>query len=157
MHRNITHGGHGGRAGPWSLDLRRLRYFVAVAEELHFGRAAARLRIAQPPLSRQIQALEAELGFVLFDRTRRRVDLSPAGVTLLAHARRIFEAVELAVHEAHRASRGESGRIVVGYPSTYAYSGLPELVRAFRTKFASVELVLRELAPQQQLDSLRDG
>jgi DNA-binding transcriptional LysR family regulator len=138
------------------MELRHLRYFAAVAEECHFGRAAARLRMAQPPLSRQIQALEAELGLLLFERTRRQVELTPAGTTLLAHARRIFEAVDLAVHEAQRASRGESGRIVVAYPSTFAYSGLPELVRAFRAKFPSVELALRELAPQLQLDAIRD-
>ncbi|CAN5726168.1 LysR family transcriptional regulator [soil metagenome] len=138
------------------MELRHLRYFVAVAEERHFGRAAARLRMAQPPLSRQIQALEAELGFVLFERNRRQVELTPAGKTLLEHARGIFEAVDLAVHEARRASQGESGRIVVAYPSTFAYSGLPELVRAYRAKFPGVELVLRELSPQQQLDALRD-
>jgi DNA-binding transcriptional LysR family regulator len=138
------------------MELRHLRYFVAVAEERHFGRAAARLRMAQPPLSRQIQALEAELGLVLFERNRRQVELTPAGTTLLDHARGIFEAVDLAVHEAKRASLGESGRIVVAYPSTFAYSGLPELVRAFRAKFAAVELVLRELSPQDQLDAIRD-
>ncbi|HSO34973.1 MAG TPA: LysR family transcriptional regulator [Labilithrix sp.] len=138
------------------MELRHLRYFVAVAEERHFGRAAARLRMAQPPLSRQIQALEAELGFVLFERDRRQVELTPAGKTLLEHTRGIFEAVDLAVHEARRASLGESGRIVVAYPSTFAYSGLPELVRAYRAKFPGVELVLRELSPQQQLDALRD-
>jgi DNA-binding transcriptional LysR family regulator len=139
------------------MELRHLRYFVAVAEEKHFGRAASRLRIAQPPLSRQIQDLERELGFALFERTRRQVELTAAGVALLAHTRGIFDAVALAVHEAGRASRGEQGRIVVGYPSTFAYSGLPEIVRAFRTKFPSVEVVLRELAPQQQLDALREG
>lgn len=138
------------------MELRHLRYFIAVAEERHFGRAAARLRMAQPPLSRQIQALEKELGFALFERTRRQVELTPAGTSLLGHARTIFEAVDLAVSEARRASRGESGRIVVAYPSTFAYNGLPQLVRAFRAKFPEVELALRELAPQQQLDSLRD-
>jgi DNA-binding transcriptional LysR family regulator len=139
------------------MELRHLRYFLAVAEERHFGRAAARLRIAQPPLSRQIQALEKELGFTLFERTRRQVELTPAGDVLLEHARRIFEAVDVAVHEAERASRGESGRIVVAYPSTFAYSGLPELVRAFRAKFPVVEVVLRELAPQLQVEALREG
>jgi DNA-binding transcriptional LysR family regulator len=139
------------------MELRHLRYFVAVAEEKHFGRAAAHLRIAQPPLSRQIQALEKELGFALFERTRRQVELTPAGKVLLEHARRIFESVDLAVHEAERASRGESGRIVVAYPSTFAYSGLPEVVRAFRGKFPVVEIVLRELAPQDQVEALRDG
>ncbi|MDB4945627.1 MAG: hypothetical protein JWP97_5161 [Labilithrix sp.] len=138
------------------MELRHLRYFVAVAEERHFGRAARRLRIAQPPLSRQIQGLERELGFLLFERTRRQVDLTPAGETLLVHARRIFESVELAVHEARRASHGESGRLVVAYPSTFAASGLPEVVRAFHTKFPDVELSLHELSPQQQLDALRD-
>lgn len=139
------------------MELRHLRYFVAVAEEKHFGRAAARLRIAQPPLSRAIQGLEKELGFTLFQRNRRQVELTPAGVVFLDHARAIFESVELAVHEAQRASRGESGRVVVAYPSTFAYSGLPELVRAFRTKFPTVEIVLRELSPQQQVEALRNG
>lgn len=139
------------------MELRHLRYFLAVAEERHFGRAAARLRIAQPPLSRQIQALERELGCALFERTRRQVELTPAGEALVDHARRVFEAVDLAVHEAQRASRGESGRIVVAYPSTFAYSGLSELVRAFRLKFPQVEVVLRELSPQLQVDALRNG
>jgi DNA-binding transcriptional LysR family regulator len=139
------------------MELRHLRYFVAVAEEKHFGRAAARLRIAQPPLSRQIQALEKELGLSLFERDRRQVELTPAAAVLLEHARRIFESVDVAVHEAQRASRGESGRIIVAYPSTFAYSGLPEVVRAFRNKFPVVEIVLRELAPQHQIEALRDG
>jgi DNA-binding transcriptional LysR family regulator len=139
------------------MELSHLRYFVTVAEEQHFGRAAARLRIAQPPLSRRIQALERELGLLLFERTRRKVELTPAGTVLLQHARAVFDAVDLAIHEAQRAGRGESGRLVVGYPSTYAYSGLPEVVRAFRTKFPDVEMVLRELSPQQQVDALREG
>lgn len=139
------------------MELRHLRYFVAVAEEKHFGRAAARLRIAQPPLSRAIQGLEKELGFTLFARNRRQVELTPAGRVFLSHAHGIFESLELAVHEAQRASRGESGRVVVAYPSTFAYSGLPELVRAFRTKFPAVEIVLRELSPQQQVEALRNG
>jgi len=137
------------------MELRHLRYFVAVAEERHFGRAATRLRIAQPPLSRQIQALEAELGFALFERTRRQVELTAGGAALLEGARRVFEAVDLAVHDAARASRGESGRIVVGYLSTFANSGLPEIVRAFRARAASVEVELREMSPQAQVEALR--
>ena len=139
------------------MELRHLRYFAAVAEELHFGRAAERLRLAQPPLSRQILDLEAELGFPLFDRTRRQVRLTAAGAVLAAQAGRVFEAVDLAVREAHRASRGESGRVAVAYPSSLVYSGLTELLRAFRTRFPSVEVVLREMSPQQQVDALRGG
>jgi DNA-binding transcriptional LysR family regulator len=139
------------------MDLRQLRYFVAVAEEQHFGRAANRLHMAQPPLSRQIQALEKDLGFPLFVRSRRRVELTSAGAVLLQHSRRVFEAVDLAVHEARRAAAGESGRIAVGYLSSLAYSGLTELLRAFRARFPSVEVALRELPPAHQVDAVKGG
>jgi DNA-binding transcriptional LysR family regulator len=138
------------------MELRHLRYFVAVAEELHFGRAAARLRIAQPPLSRQIQALEGELGFQLFERTHRQVTLTAAGVTLLEHTRRLFDSIEHAIHEARRASEGQTGRIVVAYPSSFASSGLTELVRDFRARYPDVEVALRELPPQKQVEGIRD-
>jgi DNA-binding transcriptional LysR family regulator len=139
------------------MELRHLRYFVTVAEELHFGRAALRLHIQQPPLSRQIQLLEAELGFPLFERSRRRVELTPAGNALLGRARQVFDALEVAIHDARSASEGESGRLVIGYPSSLAYSGLTELLRAFRTRFPSVELSLRELSPGEQIDALKAG
>lgn len=139
------------------MELRHLRYFVAVAEELHFGRAAARLHIQQPPLTRQIQLLEAELGFPLFERSRRRVELTPAGVALLGRTRQVFDALDVAVHDARSASQGQSGRLVIGYPSSLAYSGLTELLRAFRTRFPSVELALRELPPGDQIDALKAG
>lgn len=139
------------------MELRHLRYFIAVAEERHFGRAARRLHIAQPPLSRQIQALEAELGFTLFDRSHRRVVSTPAGDALLPHARRVFETLELGVHAARRAASGQTGRIAIGYPSSVAFSGLPELLRAFRLRSPGVELALRELPPQEQIEALKDG
>jgi len=139
------------------MDLRHLRYFTAVAEERHFGRAAQRLGIAQPPLSRQIQDLESELGFSLFDRSRRRVELTPAGAVFLAHVRRVFDALELGVHEARRASVGETGRLVLGYLSSLAYSGITELVRTFRGELPAVELALREMPPQEQIEALKDG
>jgi DNA-binding transcriptional LysR family regulator len=139
------------------MELRHLRYFVAVAEELHFGRAARRLHIQQPPLSRQIQDFESELGFPLFERSRRRVELTPAGTALLGRARQVFDALEVAIHDARSASEGGSGRLVVGYPSSLAYSGLTELLRAFRTRFPSVELSLRELPPADQIDGLKAG
>src|SRR5262245_49339845 len=124
------------------MDLRHLRYFVAVAEERHFGRAARRLGMAQPPLSRQIQALEADLDLTLFRRTTHGVEVTAAGKALLANARHVFESVDLAVHEARRAERGETGRIVVAYPASLAYSGIVETLRAFRAKAPGVELVL---------------
>src|SRR6478609_207556 len=139
------------------MEIRHLRYFVAVAEELHFGRAAQRLHIQQPPLSRQIQDLENELGFPLFERSRRRVELTPAGTALLGRARQVFDALDVAIHDARSASEGESGRLVVGYPSSLAYSGLTELLRAFRTRFPSVEISLREQPPADQIDGLKAG
>ncbi len=139
------------------MELRHLRYFVTVAEELHFGRAAQRLHMAQPPLSRQIQVLEAELGFQLFERSRRRVELTPAGNALLSGARQVFDTLDVAIHDARSASAGESGRLVVGYPSSLAYSGLTELLRAFRTRFPGVDMTLRELSPGEQIDALKAG
>lgn len=139
------------------VELRHLRYFVAVAEERHFGRAARKLRIAQPPLSRQIQDFEAEIGFALFDRSRRRVELTAAGVALLPHARRVFAALDVAMVEARRAAAGQIGRITVGYPASVAFSGLPELIRAFRARSPDVEVSLRELPPQEQIEALGDG
>jgi DNA-binding transcriptional LysR family regulator len=139
------------------MELRHLRYFVTVADELHFGRAAARLGIAQPPLSRQIQNLEAELGFPLFDRSRRRIELSSAGAVLLAHARTLLESVETAVREARRTHAGERGRVAVGYPSSLAYTGLVGLLRAFREEFPDVELTVRELSLAEQLEAIKSG
>lgn len=139
------------------MELRHLRYFVAVAEEGHFGRAARRLHIAQPPLSRQIRALEDELGFPLFDRSRRTIEVTPAGQVFLARVRRLFETLDAAVIEARRAHKGELGRIAIGYPSSVAYSGLTEMLRAFHGRSPSVDIVLREMPPQDQIDALKDG
>jgi DNA-binding transcriptional LysR family regulator len=137
------------------VELRHLRYFLAVADERHFGRAARRLQMAQPPLSRQIQSLETELGFALFDRSRRRVELTPAGVALSAHARRVFEALDVGVREARRAAQGQIGRIAVGYPASVAVSGLAELIRAFRDRSPAVDVELRELPPQEQVEAIK--
>jgi DNA-binding transcriptional LysR family regulator len=139
------------------MELRHLRYFIAVAEERHFGRAARALHIAQPPLSRQIQALEAEIGFALFDRSRRKVELTPGGGALLEHARRVLQALDFGVREARRAANGETGHIAIGYPSSVAFSGLPELILAFRARSPGVEVALRELSPKEQIDALKGG
>ncbi|MGH8714280.1 MAG: LysR family transcriptional regulator, partial [Casimicrobiaceae bacterium] len=106
-------------------ELRRLRYFVAVAETLHFGRAAARLQMSQPPLSRQIQQLERELGTPLFRRSKRRVELTDAGAWLLGEAHGLLAQVERLAAMAQRAAAGETGRLTLGFISTVDYSILP--------------------------------
>lgn len=136
------------------MELRHLRYFLAVAEELNFTRAALRLHIAQPPLSQQIQALEAELGLQLFERKKRPLQLTAAGQVLLTETRLVFAAVERAIISTKRASRGEIGRLVMGANSSIANSVLPDILRVFRSRFPDVELVLRELTSFGQVQEL---
>lgn len=107
------------------IDLRRLRYFVAVAETLHFGKAAARLHISQPPLSRQIQQLEQEIGALLLRRSKRHVELTAAGEHLLVDARRLLVDAEQMGERTRRAAAGASGRLVLGFISAVDYSILP--------------------------------
>lgn len=139
------------------MELRHLRYFITVAEELNFSRAADRLHIAQPPLSQQIRSLEAELGVKLFERGKRPLELTNAGQELLKEARLVFTQVEQAVRVAQRASRGEVGRLVVGFNSSATQSVLPEILRVFRERFLDVELILRELDSYHQLQSLHNN
>lgn len=138
------------------MELRHLRYFVAVAEELHFGRAAERLFMAQPPLSQQIQQLEREIGASLFQRTSRRVQLTAAGQVFLEEARQILARVETAVETAQRASRGEVGRLSIGFSASATYDVLPEVLRGFRARFPEVELLLSELTAAEQAQALHD-
>lgn len=140
------------------MELRHLRYFVAVAEELHFGKAAERLRIAQPPLSRQIRDLERELGTPLFVRGARRVELTPAGRAFLPEARLTLAQAERAQRTAQRAAHGETGRLRVGFVDAATLSGvLPEVLAFFRMHLPSIGLSLLEMDPPQQADALRDG
>lgn len=140
------------------MELRHLRYFVAVAEERHFGRAAERLHMAQPPLSQQIRQLESELGMPLLTRTTRRVDLTPAGETYLVRAREILTAVDEAAHEARRIAAGTLGRLVVGCVGSATYSLLPTLARRLRTELPEVEFGFRgEMLSTDQAAALRDG
>lgn len=127
------------------MELRHLRYFVAVAETLHFGRAAERLGISQPPLSQQIQALEAELDARLFERSNRRVELTEAGRLFLAEARQILAQVERATDTARRAQRGELGLLKIGFTASAPFtSTLPRSILAFRQAFPGVQLDLLE-------------
>ncbi|MGH9430032.1 MAG: LysR family transcriptional regulator [Terriglobia bacterium] len=139
------------------MELRHLRYFLAVAEELHFGRAAAKLHMSQPPLSQQIKRLEEEMGLRLFQRTRRKVQLTPAGSVFREEARQTLAQAECAVRSAQRASQGEIGQLVVGFVDSAVYHALPPVLRAFRGRFPDVELVLREQNPAEQFQALRSS
>ena len=139
------------------IDLRQMRAFAIVAEELHFGRAAERLGIAQPPLSQQIRRLEAKVGCQLFDRGTRRVELTEAGRALLATARRILVEAANGVEQARRVGRGDAGILDVGFPATVALALLPKVIRAFRQRYPGIELRLSELTTSPQRDALRTG
>jgi DNA-binding transcriptional LysR family regulator len=138
------------------VELRHIRSFLAVAEELHFGRAAARLHISQPPLSQQIRRLEDEIGARLFRRTNRRVQLTPAGRAFLADARQTIASAERAVGAAQRAERGELGELVIGYVTSATYGPLPDIIRMFRKRLPEVELKLRNLRSVHQSQALLD-
>jgi DNA-binding transcriptional LysR family regulator len=138
------------------MELRHLRYFTAVAEELNFRRAAERLHIAQPPLSQQIRNLEDELGLKLFHRTKRHVELTEPGRMFLEEARVILQQVGHAVRTAVRTSRGEIGRLVVGFVMSATCSVLPEILRVFRERYPGVELVLEESTTGGGLAALKD-
>jgi DNA-binding transcriptional LysR family regulator len=140
------------------MELRHLRYFVAVAEELHFHRAATRLHISQPPLSQQIRALERELGVTLLARNRRRVALTAAGAGFLDDARAILASVDRAAERARGVARGSHGTLSIGFVGSAMFSPtLPNILRAVRVAHPDVELVLRELPTMAQLAALASG
>ncbi len=138
------------------MDLRHLRYFVAVAEELSFTRAARRLGMAQPPLSQQIRRLEEAVGSPLFGRVPR-VALTEAGVVFLEAARRTLAQIALGVDSAGRVGRGVAGRLTVGFASSVVFTSLPEAFRAFGARYPGVEFQLREMHSGAQLEALRAG
>jgi DNA-binding transcriptional LysR family regulator len=138
------------------VHLRHLRYFVALAEELHFGRAARRLRIAQPALSQQILALEQALGATLL-RRRPQVALTDAGRVFLEEARQILERVRRGIEATQRTARGESGSLSVGYAASAVLTHFPEIIRRYRDQFPGVALDLRELSPSAEVESVRTG
>lgn len=136
------------------FELRHLRYFIAVAEELHFGNAARRMNVAQPALSQQVMQLERHVGAELLKRTSRRVEMTPAGSAFLEHARRVLADVERAADSARRAARGELQTLVVGFADSAALSVLPALLRRFEAKYPDVHLELTENSTQAQLTAL---
>ncbi|ABR84332.1 MULTISPECIES: LysR family transcriptional regulator [Pseudomonas aeruginosa group] len=137
------------------MELRHLRYFIAVAEELHFGRAAERLGISQPPLSQQIQALEEEIGARLFERTNRRVELTDAGRLFLDESRQVLAQVDKAVLLARRAHLGELGELKIGFTSSAPFtSTIPSSIHAFRKAYPEVHLDLQEMSSRQVLRAL---
>lgn len=140
------------------VELRLLRYFVAVAEELHFGRAAERIGISQPPLSQQIQHLERILGVELFRRTKRRVELTEAGAVFLERVRPVLAQTAQAVAAARRAAQGEVGRLAVGMVSSATYGDvIPGALRTFRERFPDAELALYEYSTAKQTELLHRG
>lgn len=139
------------------MELRHLRYFIAVAEELHFGRAAQVLGISQPPLSQQIQALEHEVGARLFERTNRRVELSQAGRLFLDEARLVLAQVDKAADVARRAQLGQLGELKIGFTSSAPFnSSIPQAIFAFRQAFPAVHLALQEMSSKEVAESLVD-
>jgi DNA-binding transcriptional LysR family regulator len=139
------------------MDLRHLRYFVAVANELHFTRAAKALHIAQPALSKQIRDLEEELGVTLLIRSGRRITLSDAGQLFYEKAKQILRATESAVVETRCVQRGEAGKIAIGFFEQTAYTLLPPILRAYRQRFPEVDVQLRWYLVTEQTDALARG
>jgi DNA-binding transcriptional LysR family regulator len=137
-----------------NLELRQLRYFLTVAEELHFGRAAARLHMTQPPLSQTIAALEETLGTPLFLRNRRQVTLTSAGSALLPEARRLLDSAAGLSELVRRAAAGESGRLALSFVTPADYSVLPPLLRDYSAAYPNVQLLLQEATTDVQVDDL---
>ena len=140
-----------------SLELRHLRYFIAVAEELHFSRAAERLHIAQPPLSQQIRKLEQYIGHPLFTRNSRTVALTQAGETLLERSRYLIRRLDDDLDTVRRVGRGEIGTLTVGFIGSAMLTALPALIGSYRKRFVKVDLRLRELTTSSLVDAIRQG
>ena len=137
------------------MELRHLRYFLALADELHFGRAAQRLAISQPPLTVAIQQLEAEVGAPLFLRNSRGVQLTAAGQALVPAAQAAIDGAAQALHAARDAASGQVGRLSIGFAGTMLYRGLPQMLRRFQAEHARLLLTLRELSSSEQLVELQ--
>src|ERR1700745_3715558 len=151
-YKRLVYSGHASM-----FDLNQLRCFVTVAEELHFGRAAARLNMTQPPLSRQIQVLEHVIDAPLLERTSRSVKLTPAGRSFLPEARRILKLAETASQVARRIALGKTGSLKIGYTAAASYGFLPDLISACRARLPEVDFSLKEMVSGEQLEALATG
>lgn len=141
-----------------NIELRHLRYFIAVAEELHFGRAARRLNISQPPLSQQIQILEQQIDARLFARTNRSVELTAAGIQFLGDARQIIQDVTVAADKAARLHRGEAGELRIGFTSSAPFiTTVSDALYSYRQRYTGVHIRMQEINSRQQLDPLLAG
>ena len=140
-----------------TIELRQLRYFVALADTLHFGRAATQLHITQPPLSRQIAALEDTLGVALFARSSRQVELTAAGRHFHEHAVRVLAALDGAVRSTQATARGERGVLRVGFTMSAAWNVLPALIRRYGDAFPAAEIQLSEVVPRELDEALLSG
>ncbi|WP_404356435.1 LysR family transcriptional regulator [Cytobacillus firmus] len=138
----------------FTVEFRQLKYFIAVAEELHFTKAAERLKMAQPPLSQQIKSLEEELGVPLFLRSRRHVELTEAGQAFLKNAYAILKNLDDAREEAIRIHNGEYGQLIVGFTGSVTFDLLPNIIRLFRERNPFVNIVLKQLTTSEQVKAL---
>jgi DNA-binding transcriptional LysR family regulator len=136
------------------MELRHLRYFVVVAEELNFSRATLRLRIAQPPLSAQIRRLEEDLGVQLFYRVKKRIELSPAGEVLLSEGRALLREADQVADRVRKAEAGQIGSLSIGFVATAMYDVLPGALGIFRCKYPKVRLNLEDMTSSQQVEAL---
>ncbi|MGH8293881.1 MAG: LysR substrate-binding domain-containing protein [Steroidobacteraceae bacterium] len=139
------------------LELSQLRCFVAVAEELHFGRAAERLHMTQPPVSRQVQLLEQRIGVRLLERSSRSVHLTSAGRCFLTDARQILRLAESAMLAARRAAHGESGNVTIGFTAASGYDFMPGMIARCRERLPDVQLTLKEMVTMEQIHALISG
>jgi len=139
------------------MELRHLRYFVAVAEELHFTRAADRLNMSQPPLSQRIMELERELQVTLFERTRRRVELTAVGGHFLGSAREVLARLDAAVEAVRQIARNETGHLVIGWEPLVELGSVPRLIQGLRQRYPAIRVEVRTLVSTDLLRALRDG
>jgi DNA-binding transcriptional LysR family regulator len=139
------------------VEAKYLRYFMAVAEELHFAKAAAKLNMSQPPLSQQIMKLEQDLGVLLFIRDKRNVSLTEAGKRLVEHSKKIFALLEFTEQDVRETAEGRNGSISLGYVGPAMDGFLPRVLRHFKARYSKVRITLRHLTTRQQLEELRAG